>query len=67
MLPRQQREALENVLIGPNGTKSVDSRGRLKPEPECEIRTCFQRDVDRVTHSKSFRRLKHKTQVFLLP
>lgn len=67
MLPRQQREALENVLIGPNGTKSVESRGRLKPEPECEIRTCFQRDVDRVTHSKSFRRLKHKTQVFLLP
>ena len=46
---------------------AADSRGRLEPEEECEIRTCFQRDVDRITHSKSFRRLKHKTQVFLQP
>ena len=67
MLPRQQREELEELLIGPDGVKSVRTRGRLRPEPECDIRTCFQRDVDRVTHSKSFRRLKHKTQVFLLP
>ena len=44
-----------------------NSRGRLTDEEECSIRTCFQRDVDRITHSKSFRRLKHKTQVFLQP
>ena len=43
------------------------SSARPTPEPPCEMRTCFQRDVDRITHSKSFRRLKHKTQVFLRP
>lgn len=67
MLPREQREALENVMISPNGVLSIRSKGRAQPEPECDVRTCFQRDVDRVTHSKAFRRLKHKTQVFLLP
>ncbi len=67
ILPREQRETMERVLIGPDGIRSTDSKGRLRPEPECEIRTCFQRDIDRVTHSKAFRRLKHKTQVFLLP
>ena len=53
--------------MGPFGIRAEDSRGRLHPEEECAIRTCFQRDVDRITHSKSFRRLKHKTQVFLRP
>lgn len=67
MLPREQREQLEQTLIGPNGVLSVQSKGRLRPEPECDVRTCFQRDIDRVTHSKAFRRLKHKTQVFLNP
>lgn len=67
MLPREQREALENVMISPDGVLSIRSKGRAKPEPECDVRTCFQRDVDRVIHSKAFRRLKHKTQVFLLP
>ena len=67
MLPRQKREELEKYLIGPDGIRSADSRGRLIPEPECELRTCFQRDIDRVIHSKAFRRLKHKTQVFLQP
>lgn len=67
MLPRETREQLEQVLIGPDGVKSIDSRGRVRPEPECDLRTCFQRDIDRVTHSKAFRRLKHKTQVFLQP
>lgn len=43
------------------------SKGRLREEPECEIRTCYQRDRDRIIHSNSFRRLKHKTQVFLSP
>ena len=65
--PRAQREAAERLLIGPYGVLSADSKGRLQPEPPCEMRTCFQRDIDRVTHSKSFRRLKHKTQVFLQP
>jgi dGTPase len=46
---------------------SRDSRGRETPEEPCDVRTCFQRDIDRITHSKSFRRLKHKTQVFLQP
>ena len=64
---RQQREALEELLVCPHGVRAADSRGRPEPEPECEMRTCFQRDVDRITHAKSFRRLKHKTQVFLQP
>ncbi len=42
-------------------------KGRQRPEQECDIRTAFQRDRDRIIHSKSFRRLKHKTQVFLSP
>ena len=67
MLPREKRQELEQYLIGPDGVKSIDSRGRVRPEPECDMRTCFQRDIDRVTHSKAFRRLKHKTQVFLQP
>ena len=65
--PREEREALERLLVGPYGVLAADTRGRAMPEPECQIRTCFQRDVDRITHSKSFRRLKHKTQVFLQP
>lgn len=65
--PREKREAAEALFIGPHGLLSTQSTGRLAPEPPCEMRTCFQRDVDRITHSKSFRRLKHKTQVFLRP
>ena len=65
--PREKREAAEALFIGPHGLLSTQSTGRLTPEPPCEMRTCFQRDVDRITHSKSFRRLKHKTQVFLAP
>ena len=65
--PREEREALEHVLVGPYGVLAERSRGRAEPEEECRIRTCFQRDIDRITHSKSFRRLKHKTQVFLQP
>ena len=64
---RQKREQAEHLFIGPYGVLSENSRGRIEPEDECEIRTCFQRDVDRITHSKAFRRLKHKTQVFLQP
>ena len=65
--PREEREKLEHLMIGPYGVLSENSQGRLRPEAPCPIRTCFQRDVDRITHAKSFRRLKHKTQVFLQP
>ncbi len=67
MNPREERENLEQLLVGPYGIRAADSHGRAEPEEECPIRTCFQRDVDRITHCKSFRRLKHKTQVFLQP
>ena len=65
--PRELREKQENVIIGQYGILSVNTAGREIQETEDEIRTCFQRDVDRIIHSKSFRRLKHKTQVFLSP
>ena len=64
---REKRERLEHSMICPRGVLSENSRGRLRKEVPCPIRTCFQRDVDRITHSKAFRRLKHKTQVFLQP
>ena len=67
LCPREKREAAEALLIGPHGQLSAQSTGRPTPEAPCQMRTCFQRDVDRITHSKSFRRLKHKTQVFLRP
>ena len=65
--PREEREALEKLLVCEYGVRAADSKGRLEEEEACAVRTCFQRDVDRITHSKSFRRLKHKTQVFLQP
>ncbi len=65
--PREEREKLEHYIIGEYGMLAENSAGRLRQEIECSIRTCFQRDIDRITHSKSFRRLKHKTQVFLQP
>ena len=64
---RKKREALERTMISPLGARAEDSRGRLRQEEECPIRTCYQRDVDRIIHSKAFRRLMHKTQVFLQP
>ena len=67
LCPREERERLEHYIVGAYGVLADSSRGRLKDEKECSIRTCFQRDIDRITHSKSFRRLKHKTQVFLQP
>ena len=65
--PREKREELEKLIIGKYGVLSSESKGRALEEEPCSIRTCFQRDVDKITHSKSFRRLKHKTQVFLQP
>ena len=64
---REKREALETLLVCDAGVRAAASTGRFRPEPEDEVRTCFQRDIDRITHSKAFRRLKQKTQVFLEP
>ena len=64
---RQQREQLEAVTLSPHACRAAQTRGRARPEAECGIRTCFQRDIDRIVYSKAFRRLKHKTQVFLQP
>lgn len=65
--PAERRRQLERLLVSERGVRAEDSRGRLRPDDEDTVRTCFQRDVDRITHSKAFRRLKHKTQVFLQP
>lgn len=60
-------EENEKKLLSPYAMLSCQSRGRRVPEEQCEIRTCYQRDRDRIIHCQSFRRLKHKTQVFLAP
>ena len=67
MTVRERREALEQQILSPYACRSVDSRGRQRPAEPCPVRTCFQRDIDRIIHSKAFRRLMHKTQVFLQP
>jgi len=63
----EQTQQFERETLSAHAAKSADSRGRARPEPECDIRTPFQRDRDRILHSKAFRRLKCKTQVFLSP
>src|SRR5580658_2449735 len=62
---RIELEQLEYKLLAPYAQKSGDSRGRAFPEPKHALRTDFQRDRDRVIHSRAFRRLEYKTQVFL--
>lgn len=64
---RELLEEQEEQTLHPRATRSRQTRGRGRPEPECDIRPAFQHDRDRVLHCKAFRRLKHKTQVFLAP
>jgi dGTPase len=64
---REALEKRERETLAPHAAKSADSRGRLHPEPEDDVRPAFQHDRDRIIHSKAFRRLKHKTQVFFAP
>lgn len=69
-LPIDIRSVIENreaVILVPQACASSASRGRQRPESPCPVRSCFQVDRDRILHSKAFRRLKHKTQVFLSP
>lgn len=64
---REITENNEKLILSPKACFSAESRGRSRQEEECNVRTCFQRDRDRIIHCLSFRRLKHKTQVFLAP
>jgi len=64
---RKELEELEIKNLSKCACKSVDTKGRMEEEEDDEFRTCFQRDRDRIIHSKSFRRLMHKTQVFIAP
>ena len=69
MTVREELERLEHRKLNPLAAFADQSKGRPRPEPEREedVRTCYQRDIDRIVHSKAFRRLMHKTQVFLQP
>ena len=64
---REKAELREEQIFSPFASLSKNSRGRDRDEPQCDIRPVYQRDRDRILHCKSFRRLKHKTQVFLTP
>lgn len=67
MVTREVFEKREFEYLSPYAAKAAESRGRKLPEEKCIIRTDYQRDRDRIVHSKAFRRLMHKTQVFLAP
>lgn len=67
MTVRERTQNIEEQILSPYAALSKNTQGRDMPEEECELRTPYQRDRDRIIHCKSFRRLKHKTQVFLSP
>ena len=67
MTIRERLEAEEQARLSPFAALSCESEGRARPISDCDLRTCYQRDRDRIIHCKSFRRLKFKTQVFLSP
>ena len=67
MTVREETQTIERLTLSPYAALSEQSFGRRTPEPEDDLRTCYQRDRDRILHCKSFRRLKQKTQVFLSP
>ena len=69
MTIREELEKLEHQHLNPLAAFADESKGRLRPEEhrDTDVRTCYQRDLDRIVHSKAFRRLMHKTQVFLSP
>ena len=67
MTIREELEKCEELNLSPYAVRSSMSKGRERDMEPCPIRTCFQRDRDRIIHSKAFRRMKHKTQVFLAP
>src|ERR1051326_6644298 len=64
---RERTEEIERQILSDRATLAADSKGRERPESPGLLRPHFQRDRDRIIHSKSFRRLKHKTQVFIAP
>ena len=67
MTLRERMEQEEYTYLAPEAQKAAETKGRVYPREEDDVRTCYQRDADRILHSKSFRRLMHKTQVFLSP
>ena len=67
MIIRETTEQFEKNFLSPYAKQSSETKGRVRPDKKCNVRTDFQRDRDRIIYSKAFRRLKHKTQVFITP
>ena len=65
--PRERTEEIERQILSPRASLASSTKGREREEPQDPLRTVYQRDRDRIVHAKAFRRLKHKTQVFLAP